>query len=72
MPLNPSLQNEFKDVGLIVAAGGSSTRFGGPNKLLLPLGSDGLPVFCRLRALTPPLSAARKDLWWFRSETTPS
>lgn len=63
MPPNPSLQNEFKDVGLIVAAGGSSTRFGGPNKLLLPLGSDGLPVFCHcLQALTPLLTAARSIL----------
>jgi 2-C-methyl-D-erythritol 4-phosphate cytidylyltransferase len=60
---NSSQQQDLKDLGLIVAAGGSSTRFGGPNKLLLPLGPSRLAVFCHcLQTLTPLLTAARSIL----------
>ncbi len=43
-PLKNSL-SPFREVGLIVPAGGSSERFGGGNKLFEDLG--GLPVFIR-------------------------
>ncbi len=33
----------FDDVGMVIVAGGSSQRFGGGNKLLLPV--KGLPIF---------------------------
>ena len=36
--------NPFKQLGLIIAAGGSSSRFGKDNKLFQML--NGLPVFC--------------------------
>lgn len=49
------------DCGLIVAAGGSSSRFGHGNKLLMDLA--GLPVFCHcLRAFLPLLPAGRAVL----------
>jgi len=37
-------REKFDDVGLVIAAGGSSTRFGAGNKLFTPL--QGLPIFC--------------------------
>ena len=49
------------DCGLIVAAGGSSSRFGHGNKLLMDLA--GLPVFCHcLRAFLPLLPAGHAIL----------
>lgn len=38
------MKEAFQDLGLIVAAAGSSSRFGEKNKLLLTLGK--MPVFC--------------------------
>ncbi len=57
----PGATELLSDCGLIVAAGGSSSRFGQGNKLLMDLA--GLPVFCHcLRAFLPLLPAGHAVL----------